>query len=284
MPLVLTQNEATTSGHTYDDRIGVSYEYPASRYRKLISTGDRFVYYRGRRTLSGHSLPQAYLGVGIVGPIRHSNTADRLVCNVLDYEPFPVSLPFRALDGQHLEPGGIKGGFYYQPGVRQISEEVFSSIVQRGFETGQHVVEPSSEESARAGGAYAKATLRVAVEEFAIAVALARVTATYGGLAVEEQSHSNPGFDIRVGPAGAPLRFVEVKGTMLQMPTFFITEGERYFSEVHAGRYTLMVIFSIDLAAHSYRVSEWNGPVSAELFNLSPLQWRGQTPPQLDPQ
>ena len=43
MPLVLTQNEATESGHAYADVLGESYEYP-TRYRNRIREGERFVY------------------------------------------------------------------------------------------------------------------------------------------------------------------------------------------------------------------------------------------------
>ena len=52
MPLVLTQNELTESGHDYADRLGVEYEYP-TRYRNLVRTGERFVYYRGRKRAAG---------------------------------------------------------------------------------------------------------------------------------------------------------------------------------------------------------------------------------------
>lgn len=48
MPLVFAQNEVSLSEIDYADDLGKSYEYP-SRYRKLIQTGERFVYYRGRR-------------------------------------------------------------------------------------------------------------------------------------------------------------------------------------------------------------------------------------------
>jgi hypothetical protein len=44
LPLVLTQNEATESGHQYADELGVAYEYP-TRYRNAIRTGEPFVYY-----------------------------------------------------------------------------------------------------------------------------------------------------------------------------------------------------------------------------------------------
>jgi hypothetical protein len=71
VPLVLTQNESTESGHTYADELGVEYEYP-TLYTNRIRTGAPFVYYRGRRKAEGGLQPQVYLGVGVVGEIRPS--------------------------------------------------------------------------------------------------------------------------------------------------------------------------------------------------------------------
>ena len=71
MPLVLTQNEATESGHTYADVLGIVYEYPR-RYASLVQTGEQFVYYRGRRRATGGTQPQVYLGTGVVGTIARS--------------------------------------------------------------------------------------------------------------------------------------------------------------------------------------------------------------------
>jgi len=48
MPLILASNVATESGHSYADRTGISYEFPMV-YRRQMQTGERFVYYRGRR-------------------------------------------------------------------------------------------------------------------------------------------------------------------------------------------------------------------------------------------
>jgi len=81
VPLVLTQNEATESGHEYADRFGEAYEYPVA-YRNLIRTGEPFVYYRGRKKAGGGHQPQVYLGVGVVGNIRPSPTPGRLICEV----------------------------------------------------------------------------------------------------------------------------------------------------------------------------------------------------------
>lgn len=129
MPLVFTINESTASGHKYDDRLGSSYEYP-TMYRNIIKQGEQFIYYRGSRGKSGERVQPVYLGTGVVGAIRQSqHVSDCLVCEIVEFHPFPTPLPFRSADGDALEPGGAVGGRYYQKGVRAISEEDFARIV-----------------------------------------------------------------------------------------------------------------------------------------------------------
>ena len=132
MPLVFASSEATASGHSYDDRTGVSYEYP-SRYRKLIQEGESFVYYRGRRKAGGGIQPQVYFGMGTVGLIREdAKDPHHLQCAIVNYVQFPTPVPFRAEDGSPLEASGDRRG-YYQPGVRRITDEEFNEIVGRGL-------------------------------------------------------------------------------------------------------------------------------------------------------
>lgn len=134
MPVVLTQNEVTESGHDYGDVLGVSYEYPR-RYRDLIRTGERFVYYRGRRTKQGPNRPQMYLGSGVIGAINPSRTSGLLVCQIENYRPFVPPVFFKADDG-YLESAanayGSKAGLYFRAGVRPIPEREYLNIVQAG--------------------------------------------------------------------------------------------------------------------------------------------------------
>ncbi|GAG30030.1 unnamed protein product, partial [marine sediment metagenome] len=115
MSLVLTENEATESGIAYDDRTGVSYQFPA-QYRNMIQPGERFVYYRGRKKRGGGRMPQVYFGVGVVGHVRSDDRhPGRYTCDVLDYQPFAVPVPFRRQDGDYLESSAKRG--YFQRGV-----------------------------------------------------------------------------------------------------------------------------------------------------------------------
>src|SRR5262249_10568892 len=130
MPLVLAENEATESGIHYQDRTGISYQFP-KMYLRLIKPGERFVYYRGRKKVTGGRAPQVYFGIGIVGAVRvdpaHSG---RYVCDVLDYTPFPSPVFFRRGPSQYLESRAGRG--YFQRGVRTISDTDFAAIVAAG--------------------------------------------------------------------------------------------------------------------------------------------------------
>jgi hypothetical protein len=131
VPLVLTQNEVTESGHEYDDVLGRRYEYPR-RYEALIRPGERFVYYRGRRRADGGTRPQAYLGVGLIGMVRESPRRGRFICEIDQYTPFPIPVFFRP-EGEYLEPGakayGSRAGLSFRTGVRPVDDHVLSAIV-----------------------------------------------------------------------------------------------------------------------------------------------------------
>ncbi len=128
MPLVLTINESTASGHKYNDKLGVSYEYP-NIYRNTIQTGEYFVYYRGSRGKNDERIIPAYLGIGVIGQISSSPlVSDCLVCDIVGYQPFTIALPFKDSEDCPFEPGGEAGGRFYQKGVRKITDEAFARI------------------------------------------------------------------------------------------------------------------------------------------------------------
>jgi hypothetical protein len=110
-------------------------------------------------------------------------------------------------------------------------------------------------------------------------VALDELRRAFPKEAVTRMPHNNAGFDIRVGSAERPVRYVEVKSTRTQDPTFLISEYERLFSLKHAAVYMLLVVTGIDTAArthgHTYR---YDGRVEGQRFMLHPLQWQGKGP------
>jgi hypothetical protein len=128
MPIVLAENEETESGIHYADRTGVSYQYP-KRYRGLVREGERFVYYRGRKTKKNSRQPQVYFGFGLIGKTGPDSEAPgRMKCSIVDYTPFNSPLFFKSANGRHLEKGGSRRG-YFQPGVRWISDEEYDGIL-----------------------------------------------------------------------------------------------------------------------------------------------------------
>lgn len=131
MPLVLAQNEVTASGHAYADVEGVQYEYPA-RYARLIQPGVGFVYYRGRRRANGETGPQEYTGVGVIGRVRPGSAKGLLICSIVAYRRFENPVYFKR-DGEYLESAasafGARAGLYFRQGVRQISSDIFDTIL-----------------------------------------------------------------------------------------------------------------------------------------------------------
>jgi hypothetical protein len=277
LPLALTVNERSVADRGYEDRIGISYEYPRA-YQRRVRPGDCFVYYRGgRRADSSRQMPD-YLGAGIIGEVRNSRQPDRLVCETLDYTPFPQPVPFRDEAGAYLEPHSSRA--YFRQGVRPIPQSAYERILERA-EVGGGA--PSSETSvldaATQRGAQpslwhgASQEHITAVDEFAVSVALKELQRRFPGQAVAEQPHNNPGFDIRVGSADHPLRYVEVKGTQRQAPSFLLSEGQRRFSVENHDRFMLVVVFDIDLGRERYQLYLHEGPVDEATFTLAPSRW-----------
>src|SRR5688572_10705894 len=133
MPLVFAENELTESGITYDDRTGISYEFP-KMYRRIIVPGEPFVYYRGRKTRKHNRVMPVYFGSGVVGKIVGTlESRNRLICEVLSFKPFTTPVPFKRSKSDYLEAGGKRRG-YFQRGVRRISEAEFKNILDAAGE------------------------------------------------------------------------------------------------------------------------------------------------------
>lgn len=269
MPLVLTENELTESGIRYADVTGVRYQYPKHAYKNIITSGDRFVYYRGRRSRTGKRIPQVYFGAGVIGDIRDDpGDPSRLHCEVLDYVSFPDPVPFKEGSAGYLERDGSRPG-YFQRGVRKISESEFSRILTlAGTRAENQTAQPSTDVG------YATADAIRDVDRFAVDTAMELLAARYPGGKFAKQPHNNPGFDILVEDRGQSL-FVEVKGTRSTEPRFLITNGELMFSRRHSQDYVMCIIYHIDLEAGGYRVSWHTGPVEEPVFDLRAIQWRG---------
>jgi hypothetical protein len=274
--LIFASNEETESGLTYDDRTGVSYEFP-KMYQRLILPGTRFIYYRGRRRVGGGRQDQVYFGVGLVGTVGESAASPgRLSCEVLDYIPFLDPVPFRSADGSYLEPDGTRKGFF-QRGVRSIGDKEFERILALGV--GESSIPPGDQsDPGRNGGAYGSRETALAVDRYAMSVAEDVLRRLFMQHEIVAQPHNNPGFDVRVGTEGEVVRYVEVKGTQLIRPLFFLTEGERRFSLDNSDKYSLIVVSHIDLDGGTHETWIHHGSLEQDAFELRPVQWRGRFP------
>lgn len=279
MPLVLAMNDASESGIEYADEEYVAYEYPV-RYRNRIRPGVPFVYYRSRGQIGGGRQPQVYLGTGIIGGIQESATPGRLVCEILDGEGFIVPLPFKDENGNYLEPGGSRRG-YYQQGVRTIPEDVFQRIValggggpMDGSDSALDDARPNVGELAEVRPGYATAADAKETERQSRKAVAGLLKRAIPGIEIIEMARNNPGFDLET--TYERCRFIEVKGTIKRLPTFFMSEGERKFGAEHAGAYLLAVVYGMDLARESHKdIALSRAPLRpGDLLN--PAQWAGR--------
>jgi hypothetical protein len=274
-------NDSSESSIEYADIPFVSYEYPA-RYRKRIQPGRRFVYYRGRRRIGGGRQPQVYLGAGIIGDIRESDTPDRLVCQILDGEKFFAPLSFKDERGVHLEPGGSRSG-YFQQGVREIPEDAFQRILALAGAGPMDGLPHYSEDDsggplvpATTRGGYATAAVAQETERQSRNVVKGFLGKALPGIKIVEMATNNPGFDLET--SSDRFRFVEVKGTSKPLPTFFLSEGERRFGEVHADTYLLAVVYGMDLSGETFQdIALARAPLQPDDL-LAPTQWSGRLP------
>lgn len=270
VPLVLAMNDASESGISYDDHPYVSYEYPTA-YRNQIQPGESFVYYRGRRKALSGRQPQVYLGTGIVGSVRPSKREGRLVCEILDGEPFEDPVFFKDEEAQPLEPGGLRRG-YYQRGVRRIEEGTFAEIVRRGRNESQtYRVEVRSPPK---GSLYASPATGRALERYSRRVAIDLLTQRHEGIRIEEMPTNYPGFDLLTDLVEH--RHIEVKATQAPFPRFMLSEGERRFATEHAGEYSLVVVYGIDLQNESHAGEVWASDDLENVAGLRVVQWAGQ--------
>lgn len=97
MPVVLTVSGFTESGHTYDDKLGTHYTFPAI-YRSLIKPGETAVFDTDKRA-HPEKARLSYLGTAFVGQISDAtNLADGrtlLQCEFCLFQEIQVAVPFK---------------------------------------------------------------------------------------------------------------------------------------------------------------------------------------------
>lgn len=277
MPLVLTQNVETADGHAYEDRLGIQYEFPR-RYLGPMNEGERFVYYRGRRGVPAGEEPNAYLGAGVIGPVR-SGRDDRFIADIVSFTPFPAPVPFK-LDGEYLEDvpdrGGSATGVYFRgTSVREISEAVFDRILGLSDASFRPTALGYSGPVNSPGPAYPAAERAREIDEAGMTIALGLARSRWPEAEVSRMVHNNPGFDLLV-VSDQEETYVEVKSTAGLIPSFFLSEGERLFAARNAQSYSLLVLTGVrpdeaTAADHRWR----DGAIEGPDVSLRPRQWAG---------
>jgi hypothetical protein len=260
------------SGHVYDDKTGIAYEFPGGRYERWIVEGEPFIYCEPKR---------GYFGTGVIGVVANSRAAGRKVAEVADFRAFDHHVGLRSPDDSYWEadPTFWKGAVYWAQGVRPISNATLERILKAA-----QVASPA--QASRATGRVGRPSARArytdsktakAVELRSVDIALADLRSRFPACDVVEMPPNNPGFDIRVGPEVDPQLFVEVKGTQSAEPVFFMSEGEREFSERHESRYELLVVCGIDLTDQTFLgIHRRTGAVGPEVAEMKPSQWRAK--------
>jgi hypothetical protein len=196
-------------------------------------------------------------------------------CQILDYRPFERGVPFKDAAGVYAEAGGATSG-YYQAGVRRISTAEFEAILKQAQIAAPEVQAIAGDVPA-VGARFNTSEIARQVEEYAVARARADLIARYPHATVRAMPRNNPGFDLAVvGADGATIAYVEVKGTALPAPVFFLSEGERRFSGQESERYELIVVYGIDLEEKTHTLVARRGEITTAEAALSPVTWRGR--------
>jgi hypothetical protein len=136
--LVLAENEATASEHTWRDVTGERYHFP-NVYRNMVVPGVRFVYYRGSRRASGRRATPEYFGCGVVGDVyvdadttNASITGRKWIAEIADYQPFGSPVPFRT-NGMYSELlSDVAPRNRWGTGVRKISSKAYEFLITSG--------------------------------------------------------------------------------------------------------------------------------------------------------
>lgn len=133
MYIVLAENDESK----WKDETGAVYHFP-KRYKDLIVTGNRIVFYKGRlknshflkKRLSSHP---HYFAVGEVGKIFSDSSSSKgdLFALIENFQPF-LSPVLSKLNDAYIETIPTNRiSNYWRDGVRKISESIFQTICNR---------------------------------------------------------------------------------------------------------------------------------------------------------
>jgi hypothetical protein len=97
----------------------------------------------------------------------------------------------------------------------------------------------------------------------------------YPDAQIQKMHPNNPGYDIRVLTGNGEQFYIEVKGTRLDTPRFFLTENERRFGEGKGDNYFLYTVTNV---AGELAHREIRDPFGANmhLIELTPFSYQGR--------
>jgi hypothetical protein len=266
MPVVFATDAPTASGHKYDDVLGKQYVFPVA-YEALVSPGDTFVYYRGRRGRKDGR--PAYFGAGVVGAFRDSTDPEQLIVEVCDVVLFDEQVFAKAANGTYLETGTTQGT-NWPNGVRRLSEEALERILRSGSMPLSSTNTPGTGPRGFASPQHASA-----MERYSVKVALELLGERFEAAQVHEMPAGNPGYDIVVRRPAGDLH-VEVKGTVLEDPVFHLSEGQRQHAAARGTDFELIVVYAIEVSSETHRVALIEGPLDPGKVDLQPQAWTGR--------
>ena len=136
--LIITENDESK----WNDKTGLHYHYP-SRYRSLMLSGTRVIYYKGRitnaafRDLRMDAAPH-YFGCAILGEQSPDTESSKNDCysQITHYTPFLKPIHIKA-GSEYLE-NATKNN-YWRDGVRIITKEIYDKIIASAKLDAQHV-------------------------------------------------------------------------------------------------------------------------------------------------
>jgi hypothetical protein len=183
---------------------------------------------------------------------------------VHDAELFADVVPIRDANGDYFETGS-QVGTNWANGVRRIPDAAYDSIMLAAGSTGA---------PGHPGPGFASPTHASAMERYSVDVVMDLLGGEFGAPNVREMPVNNPGYDIEVTTPGGELH-VEVKGTILPMPSFHLSEGQRQHAELLGERWRIYVVHAIDTSGHTHEVTTCTGSELAAWGNLQTEAWNG---------
>lgn len=269
MPVIFATDAPTASGHSYRDLLGKEYEFP-HRYRALVASGDRFLYYRGSR--AKRSKAPGYFGCGLIESIDRTLSRDTLTAQLSDVVIFETPAGIRSADGVYLETGSQKGTNWAN-GVRRISAGVFASVLDS---RAAHV----NEDPITSGRTLTDKLHQINIERYSVDVAIEVLSKEFEPASIIEMPPGNPGFDLMVVRRTGDLH-IEVKGTTHREPRFHLSEGQRQHAAALRGRFRLVVVHDIDLQRRAHRLVMLEGPLDESNVALQAKTWIGEVLPSV---